>query len=494
MNGITEALATWAAACRYDDLPATVLERARLQVASVLASVFAGARTEAGRRVLDAAQTWGGGADARVLPEGSGAPLFTAAYVNAVRSVSLDFDDYLFAGHTGHSAVLGSLAWGEKAGAPGRDVLAAQVVANETGGRLGAAFLLGPHNGQMWAYIHALEGAVIGARFAGLDAPETAHAIGIALAQPPYPLAPAFFGPDSKALIAAGPLVEGLRAASLAEAGLTGADDVIGAADGMLARLGPKPFRFPFSAYGESWVTESLTYKLYPGCAYVDTAVDAMNQIRERFAEKTGRPLAPADVTRIRVEATMFTCGMEAMSAPHRVSGLVRAIDVNFSVGLSLGVLIAAGRIDAGTLSPASLAENRPAIEEIAGRTSLDLDPALTAQVGGLTEAGIDLGAYLAKGAEPASLAGADFAAFQMRFPSRVTLETSAGEEFQAEVAIPLGGAGRPWAETVAGVRAKFIENAGHLSDPVAAFERVMAIDEAPDVREVVAAVCAARS
>ncbi|MCA1832747.1 MAG: MmgE/PrpD family protein, partial [Actinobacteria bacterium] len=325
--------------------------------------------------------------------------------------------------------------------------------------------------------------------FLGLDAARMGHAVGIALAQPPYPLAPAFFGPDSKALLAAGPLVDGMRAASLAAAGLTGADDVLGAPDGMLARLGPKPFRFPFSAFGTSWVTDSLTYKMYPGCAYVDTGVDAMTEIRGMFAEKNGRALMPEDVASIRVEATMFTCGMEAMGAPHRLRGRLRAIDVNFSVGLSLGVLLVCGAVDAETLSPSSLAKNRAAIERIDSLTSLELDPALTAEVGGLKEAGIDLGAYLADGTEPASLDGADFGKFEMRFPSRVTLETTSGATFMSEVAIPVGGAGRPWAETVGGVRRKFVQNARHLDDSDDAFERVMAIDEANDVRDLVESI-----
>src|SRR6266513_2938618 len=83
-------------------------------------------------------------------------------------------------------------------------------------GRIGAAALLGPHNGQMWAYIHNIAGAVVGGRFLGPDAAAIRNAIGIALAQPPYPLAAGFFGPDSKAVLAAGPLIEGMRAAELA--------------------------------------------------------------------------------------------------------------------------------------------------------------------------------------------------------------------------------------------------------------------------------------
>jgi 2-methylcitrate dehydratase PrpD len=488
---LTEPIADWTSSCRYEDIPERVRERARLQVASVLGAIFAGSRTRAGAGVARATRAWGDGDDATILPEGTRAPLLSACFVNATRSVALDYDDYLFAGHTGHSAVVAPLALGEHAGARGADVLTAQVVANEVAGRLGAAFLLGAHNGQMWTYIHALAGACVGARFLALDARATRNAIGIALAQPPYPLSPGFFGPDSKATLAASPLVDGMRAAFLAAEGLTGPADVLGAADGMLARFGPRPFRFPFSALGDAWVTDSLTYKLYPGCAYVDTAVDAFTDIRRQFEEKTGHDLAPDDVRAIHVAATMFTCGMEAMAAPHRVAGELRATDVNFSVGLSLGVSLVCGRIDASTLSPDSLARDRAAIERVAERVTLAQDPALDAQTGGLTDAGIDLGAFMAAGAEPESLAGADFSKFEMRFPARVTLTTASGDEFGAEVVVPFGGAGRPWDETMSLVREKFGVNATHLADPGAALETVLSFDSTRNISEVVAAVAA---
>jgi 2-methylcitrate dehydratase PrpD len=513
--GLTRALAEWVARLRVEDLPTAVVERAQLQTASVLGAVFAGARSDLLARIRRAVGRWGGRLDASVIPTGPRLPVHAACYVNAAASVAFDFDDYLFAGHTGHSSVLGTLAWAEALGAPGRDVLVAQVAANELGGRLGAAMLFGPHNGQMWTYIHALAGATVGARFLGLDAERTTHAFGLALAQPPWPLAPAFFGPDSKALMVSGPLVDGLRAAELAAEGLTGAADILGDPQGFLAKLTPAPLAFAFSGLGRAWLTESLSFKLYPGCAYVDTPVDASEQIREQFARKAGRRLAPEDVERIRVRATLFTAGMEILAAPYRSRERLRAVDVNFSVALSLGVLIACGAITVETLSEHSLAEHHATILAVADRVTVEQDAELTKQVGGLGDLGIEVGRYLAahKGrlgargdllaeqlvvAEPSSgddyqpsLDAADFSRFQMRFPARVTLTTTAGEEFVAEQAIPLGGAGRPLAEVRAAVRDKFIRNARpHLgSDAEVTFDIVMNLDKARDVRAVIDAL-----
>ena len=134
-------------------------------------------------------------------------------------------------------------------------------------------------SGELTVFCAALMGACIGARFAGLDGRRARDAIGIALAQPPYPLAPAFFGPDSKATMVSEPLVAGLRAATLAAEGLTGPADILGDDAGLLNKIGARPLPFTFGALGSSWVTESLAYKIYPGCAYIDTPVDEQEAI-----------------------------------------------------------------------------------------------------------------------------------------------------------------------------------------------------------------------
>ena len=74
---------------------------------------------------------------------------------------------------------------------------------NEVGGRLGAALFLGPHNGQFWSSIHCGSASVAAGVALGLDAERLAHALAIALYQPPYGLWPGFMGPDSKLLTAA---------------------------------------------------------------------------------------------------------------------------------------------------------------------------------------------------------------------------------------------------------------------------------------------------
>ena len=485
-DDITSAVARWVASLGRADIPPSVVARARLQTVSVLAAILAGARRPQLAAARDAARGWGSGDDATVFPAEPRAPLQTACYLNAAASVSLDYDDYLFAGHTGHSSVVASLAYAEMLDASGEDYVVAQVAANEVAGRLGAAMLLGPHNGQMWTQIHALAGACIGARFLKLDEERTGHAIGIALAQPPWPLAPAFFGPDSKMFFAAEPLCSGIRAATLATGGLTGARDIIGGAGGLLEKIASRALPSMFGGLGSAWVTESLAFKVVPGCAYVDTPVEAMQRVMTAFADKHGRALAADDVESLRVDATLFTDGMERMSAPHR-TGALRAADVNFSAALSLGVLVACGELNARALDDDSLSANRDAIEAVASRTSVAATEEMNARIGGLAEIGIDPIRLFDPAYEP-SLDGADFGRYRTSFPARVTLLTAAGEEYAAEVDEPTGAPGRPFEETEAAVRAKFLTEArGAGLDPAEALARASALDAGGGLRARVA-------
>ena len=125
-----------------------------MQILSVLGAVHAGRHSEGAVSALEVARSWGSGDEAVALLTGERLPHHNAIFANACASVSFDFDDYVFAGHTGHSAVCASFAYGELDRASGKDVLAAVTVANEVGGRLGASLLFGPQNGQMWSYIH----------------------------------------------------------------------------------------------------------------------------------------------------------------------------------------------------------------------------------------------------------------------------------------------------------------------------------------------------
>jgi 2-methylcitrate dehydratase PrpD len=456
-DGATRQIAEWASSLRYEDIPERVHARSKAQILSVLAASYAGRHSEPAVSALDVARSWGSGTESVTFLGGDRLPHLNAIFANACASVSFDFDDYLFAGHTGHSAVCAALAYGELVGASGSDVLAAIAVGNEVGGRLGASLLFGPHNGQMWSYIHVLEGACVASRFLELDAGRTANAIGVAFTQPPHPLMPAFMGPDSKLLIPASTTVDGCRAAELAARGWTGAQTILEDHQGFLRRFNENNLGWILSGFGEAWLSDSLTYKIVPGCAYVDTAVDSLHEISRSFESSEGRKLTTADVESVSVKCGMFTSGMEGFSQAFRSAERLEPITINFSVALSFGLMLTAGALKPEFLAHKYLDENREEIEAAASKVTLAHDPEIDRRSSETSERD---GFSLASVLSAKTLSGVSFENYVMAFPADVTVRTTTGDELTASQDVPFGGAGRPWDETTALVREKFTTNA----------------------------------
>jgi 2-methylcitrate dehydratase PrpD len=344
MVTLCEEIGGWAAALAVEDLPPSVVERARLQAGSIAAGRAAGADAAA---VVDAAAPDG--------PVGE-------VYRSAAASIAHDWDDYLFMGHTGHSAVPAAAVFAPD---PER-ALVAQVAANEVAGRLGAALFLGPHNGQFWASIHCASAAVATALGLGLGEEHVAHALAIALYQPPYGMWPGFMGPQTKLLTAAEPAAVGVRAALLAAEGMTGALDVIEHPRGVLAQLSFAPQPAMLGGLGEVWLTDSLAFKRLPGCAYVQSVAEAA----------CAAGVDATDVAAVEIEAGWLTCEMEELGKGAELT----PVRVNFSAALTTAITLLAGRLSPTELDPSWLADNEREIHELAARVSVRHDPALTAK------------------------------------------------------------------------------------------------------------------
>ncbi|MEK7866321.1 MAG: MmgE/PrpD family protein, partial [Planctomycetota bacterium] len=329
----------WAASLRAEQIPDGVHRRVRAQVLSMLAAAHAAVHSRAFGAVASAVAKWGPG-DSPIVATGARVDLHASLLANAAASMAFDYDDYLFLGHTGHSAVWTPLLLGAQIDAAPEDVLAAIVAANEVAGRLGAACFYGPQNGQLWSFIHLAGAAVAASRVMRLDAGRTAHALAIALSQPNYALYPGLMGCEAKLLTAATPAVAGLQAAQLAAEGLTGRLDVLDDPRGFLAHFSFHPQPHMLTGWGEAWVSETIAIKPYPGCAYIDAAIDA---VRELLRTASGS-VKPDQVTEVDVDATLLTLGMDRLGWR---GGPFGPVDVNFSIPLSVSIALLEGDLTA---------------------------------------------------------------------------------------------------------------------------------------------------
>lgn len=361
---ILEQMARWTAGLKYEDIPARVRDRARVQVLNILGAIHSGYHNEKGRLLHDVLLKQAAGGKASVLPTGKTCSPRDAALINASLSMVLDFDDYLLFGHSGHSAVLASLATGQELNASWREVLTAQVAANELSGRLGAYMLLGPLNGQMWAPIHLVGGAAAAGKLLGLSAGQLAHALGLALYEPNFPLWPGFMGSDAKLLTAAWPTMTGMTCASLAGAGLKGAVELLDHPQGLGGSFTYLPLPQMMTGLGRAWVTDTLCCKLVPGCAYLDTSLDALLKILEE------REIAPEQVVRIEVAVNIMSLVMNALSRPVLGGGL-NPVGINFSIPYSLATALIAGRLTSEEFTEEFLKSQGRGITELACKVTV---------------------------------------------------------------------------------------------------------------------------
>lgn len=445
-TGVTERIAEWVAQAQFEDLPRRVVEEAKNQILSVIAAVHAGHFSDAGRTVSRTVKEWVGGKEATMIPSGERTSLHNAIFANTALSMALDYDDYLFAAHSGHSAVLVSFAMAEKIGVSGKEFLLAQTLANEVEGRVGASVILGPLNGQLWTFIHAIGSAVVTAKLLGLEKPQIQNAIGIAMLQPNYPLWAGFFGSDAKVLLASMTAPVGVQAAQLAANGLRGAGDILESEQGFTKAFARQPLFGAYEGLGKLWLTDTMCYKIYPGCAYIDTTIDCVLGLARQHN------IDARKVKAVHVAATPLTLGMEALASPHLKGPETLPVTLNFTLGYNVAAALFDRELTARQFSRDRIRD--AATWDLARRVQLTLDDTMAQRMRDrslLHSVRDEHGEHF-----ELDLATLDLSGFKMSFGARVRIEMEDGRTFDAEQEVPYGGAGRPFDERRKSVEDKF--------------------------------------
>ncbi len=446
-DSLTGRVAIWIAGATSSGLPRRVVEEAKNQLLGMLAAVHAGHFSDAGRVVSRTVKEWAtGGKEATLIPSGERASVSAAMVGNAALAMALDYDDYLFGARTGTTAALASLALAEKLGVGGAELLLAQVIANEIGGRVGLASALVVDDAALAGAVHLAGSTALAASMMKLDADQTAHALGIALTQfGPVPLA-AYFGSEAK--IAANALLApiGIQAAELAANGLRGGYDVLGGEGGLLHSLGARALPGALSGFGTVWLTESLGYTVYPGSPYVAAPVDcALELVRQHHFEAR-------KVYAAHVGVGPQTLAMDARLAPFVRRGASPASTLTQSVAWT----VAAALVER-ELSPRQYSRDRitgAPIWDMAAKVRLTLDDELAQRArerSPLRVAGED-GAT----AHVFDLVNADINAYKTALGARVRIELEGGRSFEMEQLVPAGSGARPFDDRRKVVEDKF--------------------------------------
>ena len=392
-NNVTAAVAAWAEGLKLETVPPRVVEEAKNQILCVIAAIHAGHFSEVGRMISRTVKDWPSGKDCTLIPSGEKASCHSAIFANAALAMALQYDDHLLGAHPGASSVVVSLALGEQLGSSGKDIVLAQIIANELAGRIGLAAMTDPLGEYRTPAAHRVAAAAATAKLRKLDVPKTLSAIGLAAQDAGTGVRAGFVGSDAKILSAALAAPAGVQAAELAQNGLVASSDVLGGENGFCATAGRLNGADAFRTLGEIWLTETLCYSAYPCANHVAGPIDCIlallrqQNIDGRKVERVEVTVGP-DARDIDEEARKHLDGIDTLPA-----GLAFTIPYNVAVAL----------IDK-EFSPRQLTRDRvrdEAVWNLAKRVEVLVDPAtendlrersLTRQIERGAAGGFDLG------------------------------------------------------------------------------------------------------
>ena len=144
MASLSRQFAQWVAGLRYDDLPASVVDRAKGVTLQCLASVLIGSKTRAGGQAVKLITEEEAGVlnGATIMVSGSKATKGGAAFANSEMAISGGkFDTFRMLTHPGTSIIPGAFVAAETAGATGKEYLTGVAAGYEVMERMAADFI-----------------------------------------------------------------------------------------------------------------------------------------------------------------------------------------------------------------------------------------------------------------------------------------------------------------------------------------------------------------
>ena len=443
-----ERLAAWALELDLDDVPSPVVDAAKLHVLDVLGCGLAAHGLGVGAEGRTAMAELGGETEASVIGLDGGLPAANAAFANAMLCHGLDFDDTHSesVSHVSTVVVPAALAAAEARGSTGREVLTAIVAGNEIVTRVGMATPGAFHErGFHPTAICGIFGATAAAaRLRDLSARDAASALGIAGSMASGLFAYLDDATATKPIHPAWAAHGALFAARLAELGAEGPPGVLEGRFGIFhafvaTRVDLEP---QLADLGERWETPRIAFKPYPACHFIHGSLGATASLLDG--------LEPDEIEEVVV--VVPEPGVSLVLEPAATKVAPRTdYEGKFSLQFSTAAMLVHGRVGLATYTPEALAD--PRVLDLARKVRYETK---------------------------------EYASYPAAFPGGVRIRMQDGRTLDADVSHQLGGPENPMSE--AEVREKFRENAALAGGGFDRLEEtVLALEEAPDVRGLLA-------
>jgi 2-methylcitrate dehydratase PrpD len=353
----------------FTKIPESIIKRNKWQILSMIGAILHGKKSPYFRWIMD-----------RVYPKDSSNTRELACALSTL-SMLYDYDDFMFAAHSGHSSVITPLAFSGKYGIDGQNFITLQTIGNEICGRLGASIFLGTHNGQMWTPVHQITAASQLARMRSADMKDDEvkdmikSCITLALAYPVYGMLDTFFGSSAKCMTASSPLDIGIKSGLAGDTGIGGADpfEDYGSFYQTFSYL---PLLTVWDSLGIDFLSRTLSFKKFPGCAYIAAPVQACEEI---FSQMNSAGSDTDGIEFVEIYCNILSKKMDDLSGPYLKGRNSTLTTLNFSLPINCSLMLHDGVLMPESFSKASL--SRDAVWSLAERTKVYHDPKASLQM-----------------------------------------------------------------------------------------------------------------
>jgi 2-methylcitrate dehydratase len=280
MPNVTRPLADWAAAVRYEDLPAAVVRECRRFLFDSVGCALGGLRQHDCRIALKVLGEIAGPGLATVLGAGTRMDPVSASLANALLIRVMDYNDIYWKQDPSHPSdiIPAALAIAERQRLGGRELMVGIAIAYEVEQRLCEVSFPGVREvGWHHATLTAVASPIVAGRLLGLDGGRIQHAIGISASRHCTP-GSVTAGKLTMMKNTVDPLAvqSGVLAALLAEQGYTGPEHVLDGKEG-LGHVIKTEWRWDIltEGLGDSWRILQCGMKSFPTEALTHAPISA---------------------------------------------------------------------------------------------------------------------------------------------------------------------------------------------------------------------------
>jgi len=367
---LANRLADYACRLRFEDLPGPVVHEVKRRFIDSFATAVGAMDADAFAIAKRCALRVQSDAGASLLGGGRSSPEW-ATFVNGLLIRYLDYNDTYLSLEPAHPSdnLAAVLAVGETAGASGRDLITAAVLAYEVQCRLCDAASLRKHG---WDHVTygAISSAIAACKLLGLDAIKTTHAIGLAgVANTALRQTRAGELSMWKGCAFANAARNGVFAALLAAEGMTGPAPIFEGNLGFMKLL-TGPFELaPLGGAGQQFMISKTYIKFWPAEYHSQSAIDAALQLRSQIGDI--RNISAIDIHTFDAAVDIIANDPEKWRPSTRETA-------DHSLPYCTAVALADGEVTLAQFDPRRFTD--PSLLELVAKIKVHRDPALTAR------------------------------------------------------------------------------------------------------------------